>query len=614
MNFKHLSLALAALLPSWASLAQDAATSQQTAAAKAHIGFLSPASNAYRELLPGNYTNLYFTLRNDDWQDRVRLPTSLSLSERSIYLANLATSPRHLEVDGVFTHLPSEVRKVMLPAGQNLAVSNRMSMAWRLSPKHLREINGPNEARWRIPSNGRKLATVLNLRDGQHVGQVGLPDGAHSYDTVTIRHTATWPSSVIAADTQFPRSNLRIESGDVHHYVFDPFFRVWKLNHATYRPVLPNDASRKTSTARTLVTATNENFRGYYLNFPDSPSDRDRRRFKIADSKVIDPGYGLKISAGNIFDREAHIWTRPGEAFEFIFVNDNGPGSGYWHALRFPVQRIDVDKERGGEVDNAAAQLTWVSTGGGTVTLPNAHQRLTRLVVENVTGVRPHPTPRTTTIVGPGVSDKILPGEQVSYRLRDYKWIRETTTVDVVFAVSDRLGEIGSKDIALELMRESLKKTNDALDNSGATFRFREAAVRNITVPYYLPTYAIPEWIANHASQVISDSGADGLFFGGVADGCNGVHHSKPRKQFAVAMNLLCSTDMLREEMGKALGLKVNGMQGVPVIGAGNKLPLYPTPLRFVDDGNRAINPGQRDEVQHMNGVAAEVARYGHAR
>lgn len=616
---KNLTVTLAMLLPASTCLAQDFGVPLNPgpvpgAGTVSGQGLLTPSSNGYNEWLPDRYRNLIFTLRNNDWQDQVRLPINRQHhGYKTIVLQNRASSPNHLHVRGNFAHLPEGVDGMMLPAGTTLSVDNR-SNRWNLLTENIRTLNGPNEARWRIPSNGRKLATTLNLRDGQHVSLMGLPDGAHPYDTVTVRHTAAWPSAVVAADTLFPRSNLRIESGDVHHYVFDPFFRRWKLNYATYRPVLPNEASQKTTTARTRVTATNDNFRGYYLDFPHSPSDRDRRMFKVADSKVIDPSWGLKIKDDNIFDREAHVWTNPGEEFEFMYVDDGGSGSGHWHALRYPVSRVDVDKSRGGKVDNAAALLTWVTTGGGTVTLPDAFQRLTRLVVENVTGTHPYPAPRTTTVIGPGLSDKVLPGEQVSYRLRDYKWIRETSTVDVVFAVSGQLGEIGSKDMALELMRESLAKTNQALDNSGASFRFREAAVRDITVPYYLPTYAIPEWIANHAPQVISDSGADGVYFGGVATGCNGVHHSKPRKQFAVAMNLLCSTDMLREEMGKALGMKVNGMQGVPVIGAGNKLPLYPTPLRFVDDGNRAINPGQRDEVQHMNGVAAEVARYGHAR
>ncbi len=604
MKIRHIAIALAALLPAGTALAQSG------------YAHLTPKKIGYNENLPDRYAVLDFSVTASDWMDRVRLP-SIQRHHDSMQINIVSVGARgdYLEIKGKFAHLPDAVDSMIASPFTALAYrSNLATSEWELLHTAYREIDGPNERRWRIPSNGRVPATALNLRDGQHVGELGLPDGAHPYDTVTVRHTASWPSAVVAADTLFPRSNLRIESGDVHHYVFDPFFRRWKLNHATYRPVLPNEASQKTTTARTRVTATNENFRGYYLDFPHSPSDRDRRVFKVADSKVIDPSWGLKIKDDNIFDREAHVWTNPGEEFEFMYVDDGGPGSSHWHALRYPVQRVDIDKSRGGKVDNAAALLTWVTTGGGTVTLPNAFQRLTRLVVENVTGTQPHPTPRTTTVIGPGLSDKVLPGEQVSYRLRDHKWIRETTTVDVVFAVSGQLGEIGSKAMALELMRESLVKTNQALDNSGATFRFREAAVRDITVPYYLPTYAIPEWIANHAPQVISDSGADGVYFGGVATGCNGVHHSKPRKQFAVAMNLLCSTDMLREEMGKALGMKVNGTQGVPVIGSGNKLPLYATPVRFVDDGNRAINPGQRDEVQHMNAAAAEVARYGYPR
>ena len=357
MKIRHIAVALAALLPAGTALAQSG------------YAHLTPKKIGYNENLPDRYAVLDFSVTASDWMDRVRLP-SIQRHHDSMQINIVSVGARgdYLEIKGKFAHLPDAVDSMIASPFTALAYrSNLATSKWELLHTAYREIDGPNERRWRIPSNGRVPATALNLRDGQHVGELGLPDGAHPYDTVTVRHTASWPSAVVAADTLFPRSNLRIESGDVHHYVFDPFFRRWKLNHATYRPVPPNEASQKTTTARTRVTATNENFRGYYLDLPHSPSDRDRRMFKVADSKVIDPSWGLKIKDDNIFDREAHVWTNPGEEFEFMYVDDGGPGSGHWHALRYPVQRIDIDTYRGGKVDNAAALLTWVTTGGGTV-------------------------------------------------------------------------------------------------------------------------------------------------------------------------------------------------------------------------------------------------------
>ncbi|HFK2919609.1 TPA: hypothetical protein ACGY72_000761 [Stenotrophomonas maltophilia] len=209
---KNLTVTLAMLLPASTCLAQDFGVPLNPGPAPgagtvSGQGLLTPSSNGYNEWLPDRYRNLIFTLRNNDWQDQVRLPINRQHhGYKTIVLQNRASSPNHLHVRGNFAHLPEGVDRMMLPAGTTLSVDNR-SNRWNLLTENIRTLNGPNEARWRIPSNGRKLATTLNLRDGQHVSLVGLPDGAHPYDTVTVRHTASWPSTVIAADTLFPRSN-----------------------------------------------------------------------------------------------------------------------------------------------------------------------------------------------------------------------------------------------------------------------------------------------------------------------------------------------------------------------------------------------------------------------
>lgn len=599
MKIRHTAVALAALLPAGTALAQSG------------YAHLTPRQIGYNENLPDRYAVLDFSVTSADWMDRVRLPSIQRHHDAmQINIVNQGARGDYLEIKGKFAHLPDAVDSMIASPFTALAYrSNLATSKWQLLPAAYREIDGPNEARWRIPSNGRKPATVLNLRNGQHVGELGLPDGAQPYDAVTIRHSADWPSKVIAADTLFPGARLTMQKGDVQHYVFDPYWRTWKLSYASYRPISISSAKEYPVGPRSAVNMTPTQWKPY-LEMPSIATDRDRR--VVQYSRDIEPiSYiGLNIDADSIFQWKGRIPALPGDRLEFIYINDGGWGSGYWHPLHLPTDRIDLKQLAGGKLVRPNAALTWITASTpATLTLPTAYTNDPRVVVQNT-------ATRAMSVVGPGLSDQVLAGETVAYRAIDSShWKRETYSIDIMFAVATRLGEVGSKAMALELMRESLSKTNEALDNSGANFRFREAGVREINVPSYLPTEVIPRWMADYqAASVIGDSGADGIFVGGVADGCNGVYHSAPRKQFVVALNLLCPTDMLREEMGKALGMKVNGMQGVPVIGSGNKLPLYPTPTRFVDDGNRAINPGQRDEVQHMNGVAEEVARYGYPR
>ncbi|ARZ75147.1 hypothetical protein CCR98_13530 [Stenotrophomonas sp. WZN-1] len=599
MNIKHVAVALAALLPAGA-MAQSGNT------------LLTPRQVNYNENLPGWYSHLTFMVGRSDWMDRVRLPDPhMYPGKRQIAFQTMGSPhDEHLQVKGKFAHLPAAIDSMFLPQWSTVSYTTSMfAPGWTLGANDIRYLTGPNERRWRIPSNGRKLATVLTLADGHHVGEVGLPDGALPLDTVTIKHNAGWPSAVIADDTLFRSARLTMQKGDIQHYVFDPYFRTWKLSYASYRPVSISSAKEFPVGPRTAVNMTPTQWNPY-VEMPSKGTDRDRRVVQYSSDLKPISYVGLNIEADSIFQWKGRIPALPGDRLEFIYINDGGWGSGHWHPLHLPTHRIDLKDLPGGKLVRPNAAVTWITARtAATLTLPTAYGNVPRVVVQNT-------ATRAMNVVGPGLSDQVLAGETVAYRAIDSShWKRETHSIDIMFAVATRLGEVGSKAIALELMRESLTKTNEALDNSGANFRFREAGVREINVPSYLPTEVIPRWMADYqAASVIGDSGADGIFVGGVAQGCNGLYHSAPRKQFVVAMNLLCPTDLLREEMGKALGMKANGRQGVPVIGSGNKLPLYATPTRFVDDGSRAINPGQRDEVQHMNGVAAEVARYGYPR
>lgn len=597
MKIRHIVVALAALLPAGTALAQSG------------YAHLTPKQIGYNENLPDRYAFLDFSVTASDWMDRVRLPSIQRHHDAmQINIVNQRPRGNYLEIKGKFAHLPDAVDSMIASPFTALAYrSNLTTSKWQLLSSAYREIDGPNEARWRIPSNGRKPATVLNLRDGQHVGEVGLPDGAQPYDAVTIRHSADWPSEVIAADTLFRGARLTLNKGDVHHYVFDPYLRTWKLVHASARSVRPQDGSNPTKAPRTDVLINRSNWNSHYASMPTIARDRDRRTLRVSPDIAGTVKYTYLRS--DHINYPSQIDLKAGDEYEFVYINDGGTGSGLWHLLRHPVQHVELKDSHGGHIGASSNVLARVTTVSGPVSLSPYFREGQRVLIEN-TGTA------ATSVTAGSLSETLLPNEQISFRkIGAGHWQRETATVDVILAVATHQGEIGSRELALELMREGLKKTNEALDNSRASFRFREAGVRDIDVPSYLPTYAIPRWVADYkAAAVIGNSGADGIYFGGVADGCAGNYHSAPRRHFVVAMNLLCSTDMLREEMGRALGMKVNGMQGVPVIGSGNRLPLYPTPVRFVDDGNRAINPGQRDEVQHMNGVAEKVARYGYLR
>lgn len=594
MRIQHLTIALAAILPSGTCLAQSG------------NAYLTPSRMDYIEQLPDNYSSIDFNVYKDDWMDRVRLPARAAQSgAMSVMITHHAGKIANLDVLGCFTHLPQGVGRITLPPGTWLDLDKR-SNGWQVGDSSIRNLTPLNMPRWWIPAMGRRMFTTVSLHDGLHAGEIGLPTLGNPFDTVTISNHATWPSHVIGSNMLFPNAQSTLRTGDVHHYVFDPNHRRWKLDHANPVRVSIARHTEKPEAPRTIVeVAPGDSNRS--LRLPREATDRDRRTISV--HPALD--HSIALGAPNIFDHANAYWMiEPGQSMELVYVDDGGVGSGQWHPLRYPVPHFDVDALPDGRLDNAQSMLTRITSKGRNVSLPLALNRMAEHARVEVINTDPNASIRVT-----GSSlDTLKRREQASFRAIKVNgrldWVRETDTIDVTLVGPPGPGR-PDEDI-LVLMRENLRKTNEALQNSGATFRLREAVAMNKRVPAGLPTHAIPEWLTQQPdyNYLVSLYHSDGLYYGGFAEGCGGSHNSAETKHFVIATNVLCSTDVLREEVGRALGMKINGRQPVPVIGSGNALPMYPTSARILEDGSRAINHGQHDEVLLMNGVASGVARY----
>lgn len=594
MRIHHLAIALAALLPAGNSLAQSGS---------AH---LTPSRINHQEQLPDTYTHVDFTVSAKDWMERARLPSHQSQpGEMSFLISNAAGKDQNFELIGKFSHLPAEANRMIIPASQWVDLERR-EQGWEVIGD-VRELIPHNTERWWVPAMGRKFVTKVSLYDGQWAGEIGLPSQpSHAYDTITVTNNATWPTRIIGDNTLFPNAQMKLGTGDVHHFVFDPGHRKWKLDYASLVPVSIARQMDKPEAPRTVVELTPADSQRV-LRLPVVASDRDRRTVSVH------PAHDRAIALGgmNIFDYATTYWMlAPGQSMELVYIDDGGVGSGQWHPLRYPIQHFDADALPNGRIDNARTMLTWITSKGRNVSLPHISGRITEHARIEVVNTDPNASIEVAGTRGETLKRR----EQASFRVTRVNgrldWVRETDTIDVTLVGPPGPGR-PDEDI-LVLMRENLRKTNEALQNSGATFRLREAVAMNYRVPAGMPTQAIPEWLAQQPdyNYVASRFQSDGLYYGGFAEGCGGSHHSAGNKRFVVATNVLCSTNVLREEVGRALGMKINGKQPVPVIGSGNALPLYPTSTRILEDGSRAINHGQRDEVLYMNGVAADVARY----
>jgi hypothetical protein len=603
MRIHHLAIALAALLPAGNSLAQSGS---------AH---LTPSRINYQEQLPDTYSLVDFTVSAKDWMERARLPSHQSQpGEMSFFISNSAGEDQNFELIGKFSHLPPDANRMIIPASKWVGL-DKGEQGWQVFGD-VRELIPHNTERWWVPAMGRKFITKVSLYDGQWAGEIGLPSQPNlPYDTITVTNHATWPTRIMGNNTLFPDAQMKLGTGDVHHFVFDPNHRKWKLDYASPVPVSIDRSLDMPEWPRTHVELKPTDT-PRALRFPAVAHDRDRR---IVSAHKDIPGT-TKLATFNLFGSSElsgihrYLELQPGQSVEAIYLDDNGPGSGKWHPLNHSARNMDESQLSNGRLESANAWLTHVTTRARPVSLPTDLRQVwdnARVVVDNV-------YPYASAKVYFGGIETLKGLEQAVFRARveggRVRWVRETVTLDVVLIPDAGLGSETQN--ALELMRESLRTTNEALVNSGAKFLLREAGFNRygLPLPTGMPTQEIPQWLTQQEAvfkEHVRDLYADGAYLGGISDGCSGSYHSSVDKHFVIASNVLCSKNVLREEVGKALGMQIHGKQAIPVIGSGNLLPVYPTATHVLEDGSRAINASQRDEVQHMNGVAAEVARYG---
>lgn len=592
-----------------ATLFSSALASIFILAAPAYAGVvLTPSTNGSQEHISFFAdTDISFVVNDDDWADRIGLPEMTGReTSRSVTVSN-RSSHGNFELLGPINGIPGG-RGLIIPAGEELGFSHSHfdGMGWYPHfGANYRELRLPAHQHpysWQLPSAGRKLLTRAVISATGHAREIVLPSSPRPYDVVVVANVTNGSTEVAGTNLLFPNASRSVPSRESHMYVYDPHYRKWKLSFAPYHDIPLNEAGGPVYSSRNSVSLQDGNWMAS-VPLPSNWHTPDRNRRIVRSSATWD---------SEISFNGQRLPLRKGDEYEFIRIHEGAPGSSRWELLRHPTLHLNLHDHRLGNLPEALYPVTWISVrpGDGNVQLPKGRQGA-RIVVENKAQL----AHQAVTITAPGVFERAKRGEQVSFRMEDGYWKRETVTIDLAFAVDARLGQIGSTDDALALMRESLRLTNQALDNSGATFRFREAGYYSTAVPTHLNSREAAQWLRANADiqRVLRNGQFDGVYYAGASmSDCGASHHSPSAKELILVSSLLCSTTDLREQAGVALGLPLLGDRA-SIIGAGNRIPLYPTPHRFLDDGSRADH-GQRDWVSHMNQVAQRVAQYSNAR
>lgn len=580
-------------------------------ASPAHASItLTPGDIRYQERIPFLFlgmTDIKFVVKDDDWMERIGMPDMAGRNtSRSVYVSN-RSSHRNLELWGPMDTIPGG-KSLIIPPGEEIGFHHWHPEGWYANyGSNYRELRLPDYGHrnvWELPSSGRTLITSAIISPMGHAKEIVLPKSPRPFDTVVISNVSNGSTAVVGSNTLFPKANLNISSFEKHMYVYDPYYGKWKLSFAPDREVPLSDAAGPVYFPRTSISLKD----GHWMPLVRMPNNwhiEDRNRRIVRSSATL--------NSEILFNGE-RLPLRKGDEYEFIRIYEGEPGSGRWELLRHPTQHLKLGDYRVRTIPDALHPLTWITAhpGDSNLRLPQGRQGA-RLVIDN-TALLAH---QAVTITAPDLFIRAKAGEQISFRMNNGRWERETSTIDLLFAVEARRGEIGSTDDALNLMRDSLRLANQALDNSGASFRFREAGYLSTAIPTHLDSRGAAQWLQTNTDtqRALRNGQYDGVYYGGTSKSdCSASHHSAAAKELILVTSLWCPSSHFREQAGVALGLPLRGDRA-SVIGYGNKIPLYPTPHRFLDDGTRA-NHGQRDWdwVSHMNQVAHQVVKYGESR
>ncbi len=566
--------------------------------------YWSPSSLQHKEQLPDTHrpgesgckvTEL--GLSDYQWMETVRLPKKFAL----LRIANRSTSPDHvLKINGRISGIAGE--PLNLPGGRTLEFMMSSIDGAFFEDDYEHRLKVPNQWNWQIPAN-KHLVSIIDMRNGSHVHRLTLPASGNAFDTISINNYATNATEIYGTHTQFPEQKLTVMPGQRARAEFDPKTRKWNWVHSEYY-LLRRDQWDKRVSSRSIVELYDGQWSSM-ITLPLGASDRDRRIVRSEAS--WDSSIRL-----NTFSNEPNLPLYKGDEYEFIFLAEQRR----WQVLRQVPREVKFHELDNGILKETASFVRVVIgspyTRYRTLALPRPKSGR-RVLVENTALWQidvAHGTLRET----------VLPREQVAFRVNDKGvWQRETSTIDLLAIVDEQVDAVGGLGGALKLMDENLKLTNEALENSGATFRYRRAHVlaHDFTFPG-VDSVNIAHSLAHDpdVTAIRKLIKADGIYYGGTLNTnkllpCGFAYTSFTQGLYSIATSLQCPTTTLRQQVAYGLGMPMLlSREPVPVIGYGNEVPYYPTPHKVMPDGRRAFNPGQDGYLDRMNERAELVAGF----
>jgi hypothetical protein len=343
---------------------------------------------------------------------------------------------------------------------------------------------------------------------------------------------------------------------------------------------------------------------------PASAGDRDRISIRS------DATWKTQIRSQYV-NFEGPMTLQRGQEYEFLYIKEDAR----WELIRSPDTVYQARNLSGGVLPSLVtprtivrfANANWVAN----LVLPTSQKKGARVVVESEAEL-------SFVVTSTGLNSPVRQGETKAFIVdASGKWVQETVTIDLLLLYSDKIVAVLGESAARARMFESFSLTNEALENSGANFRFRMAGLRKFTPPSIWTSlgHAVDQ-LRTHpiAQQWRNELKADGIYYEGSEAGCGLAWHRASANDMVATGSTDCGTIVMRHEEGHNMSLAhgdstdpgyAKGYSAIGTIMGGNAIPYYANPRRFtLDQGIRMGIVDKIDAVRAMNEFSAQVAAY----
>ncbi|CAI0724318.1 zinc-dependent metalloprotease family protein [Serratia quinivorans] len=554
--------------------------------------------------LPSGYDEITFTMGNGNWAKGIKLPLEPK-DKNTVIIISSAAYTAYIDTTDVDVPLPSLPIKT---DSRYTLVYQEKTKKWGISGTGISYLT-PNDTGDAIPEKTDNII-FYSMADSNWVPAVSLPAKANDGAYIIVRSTATWNSQVNKNNMLYA-STTTIVSNDIYTFKYLAAFNRWVIESAPVRNLFADSINvqmPKPTSQRTEVNFTSQHWIER-IKLPVNPNDRDKVSLKsssifeatIDDSNVNMPGVMRLIS---------------GDQYDFTYIAENKK----WQLMKHPDTRYEAHEIADGKLGKLTRPRTLIHVSDGNyhsqLTLPATPTAGSRVIISSDAAW-------DFRVLADGKSYPISNGETVAFKVDENNvWTKETITIDLLLLYSDKAAARLGEDTMRNRLLEGFRLTNEALENSGANFRYRMRGLRQVVAKDSWKALGDPlgELRSDPTVQGWRDSlKADGVYYEGTEDGCGLAWVRSSAFNMVATGSINCGTTVMRHELGHNMGLHHadgsdsynQGYGLLATIMGGNAIPYYSTPHRYTLDYGIPMGIVDKiDAVRAMNEFSATVAAY----